>query len=35
VNVRPLSLGDGAFDAYVIQFSIVVSVLLFGAKISV
>jgi hypothetical protein len=34
-NVRPLSLGDGTFDDYMIHFSVVVSALSFGAKISV
>jgi hypothetical protein len=34
-NVRQLSLGDGAFDSYVIYFSVVVSALLLGIKVGV
>jgi hypothetical protein len=34
-NVRPLSLGDGAFDSYAIYFSVVVLVLSLGVKVGV
>jgi hypothetical protein len=33
--VRPLGLGNGAFDIYVIYFSIIVSTLLLGVKVCV
>jgi hypothetical protein len=34
-NVRPLGLGNGAFDSYVIYFSIVVSALSLGVKVGI
>jgi hypothetical protein len=33
--VRPLGLGNGAFDNYVIYFSVVVSTLSFGVNVSI
>jgi hypothetical protein len=33
--VRPFGLGDGAFDSYMIYFSIVISVLSFGVEIGI
>jgi hypothetical protein len=34
-NVRPLGLGNGAFDSYVIYFSVIVPALSLGVKISI
>jgi hypothetical protein len=34
-NVRPFGLSDGAFDSYMIYFSIVMSVLAFGVEIGI
>jgi hypothetical protein len=34
-NVTPLGLGNGAFDSYMIYFSVVVSALSLGVKISI
>jgi hypothetical protein len=34
-NVRPFGLGDGAFDSYVIYFSVIISTLSFGVEISI
>jgi hypothetical protein len=34
-NVRPLGLGNGAFDSYMIYFSIIVSVLSLGVKVGI
>jgi hypothetical protein len=33
--VRPLGLGNGAFDSYVIYFSVIVPALSLGVKISI
>jgi hypothetical protein len=33
--VRPLGLGNGAFDSYVIYFSVVVSVLSLGVEVGI
>jgi hypothetical protein len=33
--VRPLGLGNGAFDCYVIYFSIIVLMLLLGVKVGI
>jgi hypothetical protein len=33
--VRPLGLGNGAFDNYVIYFSVIVATLSFGAKVGI
>jgi hypothetical protein len=33
--VRPLSLGNGAFDSYMIYFSVVVSVLSLHVKVDI
>jgi hypothetical protein len=33
--VRPLGLGDGAFNSYVIYFSVIVPVLSLGVKVSI
>jgi hypothetical protein len=33
--VGPLGLGDGAFDSYIIYFSIIISALLLGVKIGI
>jgi hypothetical protein len=35
VNIRPLGLGNGAFDSYVIYFSIIVPVMSLGVKIGI
>jgi hypothetical protein len=35
VNIRPLGLGNGAFDNYVIYFSIIVPVMSLGVKIGI
>jgi hypothetical protein len=35
VNVRPLGLGNGAFDSYVIYFSIIVLTLSLGVKVGI
>jgi hypothetical protein len=34
-NVGPLGLSDGAFDGYMVYFSVVISALLLGIKIGV
>jgi hypothetical protein len=34
-NVRPLGLCDGAFDSYVIYFSVIVSALSLGVKLGI
>jgi hypothetical protein len=34
-NVRPLGLGNGAFDSYVIYFFVAVSMLSFGVKVGI